>query len=125
MRWRSYSVLAVVVVAALSGCATTAAVTSSPATPQTGHPDGLVDAVPVRALHALRHPRAGIQGKYYVRAGGPLGDGQGNPPAGWDNPDQRGALTVYTTKAFFTDGKGHREMFMLRPGATAFETLCS
>ena len=125
MRWRSYSVLAVVVVGALSGCATTAAVTSSPPTHQTGHPDGLVDAVPFALYtHCGIHELA-FTGKYYVRAGGPLDDGQGNPPAGWDNPYQRGALTIYPTKAFFTDAKGHREVFMLRPGATAFETVCS
>lgn len=123
MQWRTASVLAVVV--ALSGCGTTVAINSSPPAHQTGHPDGLVDAVPFALYtHCGVHELA-FRGNYYVRAGGPLDDGQGNPPAGWDNPYQRGALTIYTARAVFTDMRGHRETFTLRRGATAFETVCS
>ncbi|WP_185746063.1 hypothetical protein [Oryzihumus leptocrescens] len=64
-------------------------------------------------------------GKYYTRVGGPLTDGQGNPPAGWDNPYQRGSLVVRATQAFFSDATGHHETFAVRPGATSFETVCS
>jgi len=70
-------------------------------------------------IHELR-----FRDQYYVRPS-VLDDGHGNPPAGWDNPFQRGALAVFTTKAVFSDSKGHRETFMLRPGATSFESACS
>lgn len=125
MRLRTCSVLAVVVAAALSGCTTVATISSSPPTHQTGHPDGPVGAVPFALYtHCGIHELA-FDGKYYVRAGGPLDDGQGNPTAGWGNPYQRGALTVYATRAVFADNEGHLETFVLRPGATAFETVCS
>jgi hypothetical protein len=62
-----------------------------------------VDAVPFALYtHCGIHELA-FTGKCYVRAGGPLVDGQGNPPTGWDNTYHRGALTIYPTKVFFTD----------------------
>jgi len=92
---------------------------------QAGNHDGLVDAVPFALYtHGGIHELS-FRGKYYVRATGLLDDGQGNPPAGWDNPYQRGALTIYTDRAVFSDAKGHLETFTIRPGATTFETVCS
>ena len=125
MHWSTRSALVVVVAATLSGCATTATLSSSPQSHHPGNPDGLVDAVPFALYTHCGIHELTFRGKYYVRAGGLLDDGQGNPPAGWDNPYQRGALTIFTTRALFTDAKGHRETFTLRPGARAFETVCS
>ncbi|MBO0836017.1 MAG: hypothetical protein J2P28_10930 [Actinobacteria bacterium] len=66
-----------------------------------------------------------IQGKYYV-ADHPLSDGQGNPPAGWDNPYQVGTMKlVPPSQAVFTDSIGHHVTFRLHPGATSFRHVCS
>lgn len=68
---------------------------------------------------------ARIDGRYY-KATRPLSDGSGNPPAGWGNPYQAGTMTMVSAKqAVFTDKAGHRVVFELRPGATAFLTVCS
>lgn len=41
---------------------------------------------------------------------GSLDDGSGNPPDGWDNPEQMGTITrVDETTLIFTDEVGHRE----------------
>lgn len=63
--------------------------------------------------------------KYYERVGGPLGDGFGNPPAGWDNPYQAGRLSILGDIATFRDTRGHTVEFKVRPGATGFATICS
>jgi hypothetical protein len=63
-------------------------------------------------------------GRYFERADGPLTDGNGNPPPGWDNPYQSGRLVVTDDVATFTDDVGHREEFRLREGATGFLTIC-
>lgn len=68
---------------------------------------------------------ARIGGRYY-KATHPLSDGSGNPPAGWGNPYQAGTMTMVSVqKAVFTDRAGHRVVFDLRPGASAFLTVCS
>lgn len=64
-------------------------------------------------------------GKYYKRVGGVLGDGFGNPPAGWDNPYQAGRLSVLGNTATFRDTQGHTVEFKIRLGATGFATICS
>lgn len=64
-------------------------------------------------------------GKYYERVGGPLGDGFGNPPTGWDNPYQAGRLSVLGDIATFRDTRGHTVDFKVRPNATGFATICS
>lgn len=66
-----------------------------------------------------------VDGRFYERVGGPLDDGSGNPPRGWDNPYQEGRVTVSGTVVTFSDDKGHRERFELRPGATTFTHICS
>jgi hypothetical protein len=64
-------------------------------------------------------------GSRYFEAVHPLGEAQGNPPAGWGNPFQRGTITLLSpTGALFQDQAGHRVLFRLRPGATTFKHLC-
>lgn len=125
MRLVSWGVAAVMGSVVLSACATTTSVAGSSAAHPPGEVGGVVDAAPFALYtHCGIHELA-YEGRYYTRAGGPLSDGQGNPPAGWDNPYQRGSLVVESSQAFFSDAKGHRETFALRPGATSFETICS
>lgn len=64
-------------------------------------------------------------GRYFERIGGTLGDGFGNPPAGWGNPFQAGRLSVSGSIATFRDSHGHVEKFKVRPGATGFSMICS
>ena len=64
-------------------------------------------------------------GNYYKRVGGPLSDGFGNPPAGWDNPYQEGRLSAVGDTATFRDTRGHTVEFKVRPGATGFSSICS
>lgn len=68
---------------------------------------------------------ARVGSTYYV-ADHPLGDGQGNPPPGWDNPFQVGVMTLpMPGVAVFRDSSGHRVRFHARPGATSHVHLCS
>ena len=65
-------------------------------------------------------------GNRYFEAVRPLNDGQGNPPAGWGNPYQRGSMTlVSASEALFRDSAGHRVLFRLRPGARSFQHVCA
>ena len=66
-----------------------------------------------------------VDGKFYERVGGPLDDGSGNPPKGWDNPYQAGRLSARGNAVVFTDGRGHREQFELRADATDYKHICS
>ncbi len=62
----------------------------------------------------------------YFEATRPLSDGHGNPPPGWGNPYQKGTMTLLApARAVFRDDAGHYVRFRLRPGATAFQHLCS
>lgn len=70
-------------------------------------------------IHELEH-----DGSWYVRDGGALDDGQGNPPEGWDNPSQQGELHIEGDTATFTDDAGHRETFTLREGASGPLQAC-
>ncbi|GAA1350477.1 hypothetical protein [Streptomyces beijiangensis] len=64
-------------------------------------------------------------GSAYFEAGTPLSDGSGNPPEGWDNPYQRGTMTLKSAaEAVFTDAAGHAVTFRARPGASAFKRVC-
>lgn len=76
------------------------------------------------------HTHCGIyelshDGKWYVRDGGRLDNGYGNPPNGWNDPYQRGDLSVHGDTAVFTDAAGHREVFTVRKGATRPLQVCS
>lgn len=125
MRLVSWGVAAVMGSVVLTACATATSVAVSSSAHQPGGTGGVVHAGPFALYtHCGIHELA-FEGRYYTRVGGTLSDGQGNPPAGWDNPYQRGSLVVESSQAFFSDAKGHREIFTLRPGATSFETLCS
>lgn len=55
------------------------------------------------------------EGVIYERVGGPLTDGQGNPPDGWENPTQEGRLMEDKGTLVFTDDAGHRELFTQAP----------
>jgi hypothetical protein len=66
-----------------------------------------------------------VDGKFYERVGGPLDDGSGNPPKGWDNPYQAGQLSVRGNGVVFTDDRGHHEEFELRADATDYKRICS
>jgi hypothetical protein len=64
-------------------------------------------------------------GSTYFEAEIPLSDGSGNPPQGWDNPTQRGTMTLKSaTEAVFTDDAGHEVTFRARPGASAYKLIC-
>ncbi|HEY5835160.1 hypothetical protein [Streptomyces sp.] len=64
-------------------------------------------------------------GSAYFEAETPLSDGSGNPPAEWDNPTQRGTMTLKSqTEAVFSDDAGHEVKFRARPGATDFKLIC-
>ncbi len=66
-----------------------------------------------------------FEDQWYERAGGPLDDGSGNPPPGWDNPEQEGTVTrVDASTLLFSDEAGHREEFVLRDGATGPKQSC-
>lgn len=66
-----------------------------------------------------------VDGKFYERVGGPLDDGNGNPPNGWDNPYQAGRITVGGSLVVFSDDRGHHEQFEPRMGATDYKHICS
>jgi hypothetical protein len=65
-----------------------------------------------------------VQGAFFT-ADQPLDDGNGNPPAGWDNPYQQGTMSIEGNKAVFRDDRGHTVTFHERLGATSFLRTCS
>lgn len=75
--------------------------------------------------HCGIHELKTDDGRFFERADGPLTDGNGNPPPGWDNPYQSGQLLVTRDVAVFTDDVGHSERFRLREGATEFLQICA
>jgi hypothetical protein len=88
-------------------------------------PSGPPGAVPFDlythcGIHELVH-----DGQWYERVGGALDDGSGNPPDGWDNPEQAGWLLVEGDRATFTDDHGHEEEFERRDGATEPIQVCA
>lgn len=63
-------------------------------------------------------------GDTYYEADHPLLVDYG-PPAGWDNPEQTGTMTLLSSsRAVFRDDAGHTVYFHARPGATTFKQLC-
>lgn len=119
-RWGGLVVL-VVLAGICSGCA------AGPAA-RTGRSQPVTAVRSARPYLLLTH--CGIDeariGARYFEAVHPLSDGQGNPPAGWGNPFQRGTIMLRSpAEALFRDDKGHHVLFRLRPGATAFKHLCS
>ncbi len=67
-----------------------------------------------------------LDGKTYY-ADPPLGDGNGNPPAGWGNPDDAGWLLPQDSqRVTFIDWMGHRASFTTHPSYAITPTqLCS
>lgn len=64
-------------------------------------------------------------GDVYFEAESPLVGSARSAPAGWDNPYQRGMMTLVSpATAVFRDGRGHEVWFRARSGATAFKHLC-
>jgi hypothetical protein len=64
-----------------------------------------------------------VDGTWY-QAERRLSNGSGSPPEGWDDPVQKGLLTVTETKAIFTDDSGHEVSFLPRPGQTSSPVGC-
>ncbi|RSS57050.1 hypothetical protein EF909_13535 [Streptomyces sp. WAC01280] len=103
---------------------------SAQATPS-GRTAPRVQATPsVRTIPFELYTHCGIDeariGSTYFEAETPLSDGSGNPPEGWDNPTQRGTMTLKSeTEAVFTDDAGHEVTFRARPGASGFKHICA
>lgn len=124
LRW---VILALVLVAVIALVVASVAATIGRGSSQ---PAGvLLDPEHVLATHCgideLQH-----QGYWYERVGGVLDDGNGNPPAGWNTPAQLGRLSALDddqppTRVVYTDDQGHREEFVLRPGATSPKRMCA
>src|SRR5262245_30049965 len=121
-RW--IGLTAVVAAVTLGACSND---TAAPVAKTDGPSDGVTAGRPARPYQLLTHcgiDEARVGGRYF-EALHPLSDGQGNPPTGWGNPFQRGTITLLSsTEALFRDHAGHRVLFRLRPGATAFKHLC-
>ncbi|SDB93769.1 hypothetical protein SAMN05216410_1053 [Sanguibacter gelidistatuariae] len=66
-----------------------------------------------------------FDGSRYARVGGTLGDGFGNPPAGWGNPSQDGWLLLGEDSVTFQDAEGHTEVFTLRLTTDPDTPACS
>ncbi|MBX9420932.1 hypothetical protein K4902_00670 [Streptomyces lateritius] len=65
-------------------------------------------------------------GSTYFEAEAQLSDGSGNPPQGWDNPFQRGTMTLASeTEAVFTDDAGHEVKFRAQPRTSPSKPLCA
>ncbi|MCZ4125558.1 hypothetical protein [Streptomyces sp. H39-S7] len=98
-------------------------------TPPAGTPPASSAPAP-RVIHFDLYTHCGIDeariGSTYFEARTPLSDGAGNPPDGWDNPTQRGTMTLKSaTEAVFTDGAGHAVTFRARSGASTFKRICA
>jgi hypothetical protein len=62
---------------------------------------------------------------WFERVGGPLDDGNGNPPSGWGNPLQPGHVTLSGDLAIFRDDAGHQESFKRLDGPRSTATPCA
>ncbi|MDN3937047.1 hypothetical protein QWJ39_12065 [Arthrobacter sp. YD4] len=81
-------------------------------------------AVPFNLFTHCGIREALVDGTYFL-ADKILDDGNGNPPAGWDNLYQAGSMTVSGSTAVFRNDAGHAVTFHSRPGATGFLNMCS
>ena len=123
MKFRSTVMLTALLVATVTGCASSAmasAGASHTVRPATG------DApVPYTLYTHCGIYAAKIGGRWFV-ADHPLSDGSGNPPPGWRNPEQPGTITMLSaTAAEFRDGLGHVVRFHLRAGAIGPKQVCA
>ena len=121
MKVRSAIILAVLLAAASAGCANPGQAPAGPS--QSAHPG--TTPVPYDLFTHCGIDEANIAGRWF-EADHPLSDGNGNPPAGWGNPDQPGTITMLSaTTAEFRDSLGHAVRFHLLPGATGPKHMCS
>ncbi|MFI6287268.1 hypothetical protein ACIBCM_21390 [Streptomyces sp. NPDC051018] len=118
--------------AVLTGCGEPSPDTSTRTAAAPGGGGGTKDgpaAPAAREIPFELYTHCGIEGAQigstYFVARTPLSDGSGNPPEGWDNPHQKGTMTVLSpTEAVFTDQAGHRVEFHVRPGVKGPENIC-
>ncbi len=113
------------VTAALAACGSASSPADAPGRPAA--PTAAAATVPKPVPYNL-YTHCGIDyvkvGSRYYEATPPLSDGSGNPPPGWGNPYQPGALTVISaTQAVFTDKAGHRVVFTLVPSGSGHTTV--
>ena len=117
MKFRSTVMLAALLVAAVTGCASLPR--TSAGASHIVHPATVTGNAPVPytlythcGIYAAK-----IGGRWFV-ADHPLSDGSGNPPPGWGNPDQPGTIRMLSaTAAEFRDSLGHVVRFHLPAGA--------
>jgi predicted small lipoprotein YifL len=119
---RSATVFTALVTLAIAGCGQA----TPPAVPTaTVSAARVSETVPYVLYTHCGIDEARLDNRYY-EAIDPLSDGNGNPPAGWDNPFQKGTMhRVSTTEIEFQDERGHHVLFRLRPEATGFKRICS
>jgi len=115
------SSLALTLTAVLCACAGPATPMSK-ASPETPIP--AASGLPSRLYTHCGIKELRVEDTFFI-AETPLDDGQGNPPPGWGNPYQDGAVTVSGSRAVFRDDNGHIVTFLARPGATGFLNICS
>ena len=121
MKVRSAVLLTALLAAASAGCANAAQKPAGPS--QSAHP--VTASVPYDLYTHCGIDEANIGGRWF-EADHPLSDGNGNPPAGWGNPDQPGTITMLSpTSAEFRDSLGHAVRFHLLAGATGPKHMCS
>ena len=129
MRLRSATMVAAVLVTAITGCARTSADPGHPATATANRPAAGTPAagtpVPYTLYTHCGIDEANISGRWF-EADHPLSDGNGNPPPGWGNPDQPGTMRMLSaTTAEFRDSLGHVVRFHLLAGATGPKHICA
>ena len=111
---------AAVVALVLAGCSAPTSAATSPTPSQNAR---VITAFDLYTHCGIREAKIGSD---FYAAEPVLGDGNGNPPAGWGNPGQSGTMTVYQNgTAHFAGPGGLTADFRLRPGATSWAMLCS
>ncbi|KZB80091.1 hypothetical protein [Amycolatopsis regifaucium] len=115
--------------AALAALTVVAVLTGSPRSENV--PSDLPVAIlpPARSFPFALYTHCGIDealvdGVYFEAERPLIGEAFSAPP-GWDNPYQRGRMTLPSPdRAVFRDDLGHEVAFHARPGATAFKRIC-
>ncbi|MFF7214937.1 hypothetical protein ACFZAU_31075 [Streptomyces sp. NPDC008238] len=109
------------VAAALTGCADR----NDPEPPRVVFPTAPAPTTIPYELYTHCGIDEALIGSTYFEAETPLTGDAFNPPPGWDNPTQRGTMTLLSpTAAVFTDAKGHEVRFRARVGADGPKRVC-
>ena len=111
----------------LAACSPAPVAQLGPNQPQPGAGQSTT-SVTVKNFNLLTHcgiHELGYGDRWFIRDGGMLDDGSGNPPDGWDNPTQQGKLVIDGDNATFQDAKGHNETFTVVPDQTEPSIMCS